>query len=67
MSILASVISASLLLAVVAVSSKEDGCDSSYIRPSLASVENQSAISERPHIQFFHRGSGRRDAAQCAA
>jgi hypothetical protein len=66
MSILASVISASLLLAVVAVSSKENSCDSSHIMPSLASVGNQSAASERPQVHLFHRGSGRRDTAQCA-
>ncbi|MBD2066942.1 hypothetical protein H6F93_05245 [Leptolyngbya sp. FACHB-671] len=66
MSILASVISASLLLAVVAASSKEDNCDSSHIMPSLAALENQSVASERPQVQLFHRGSGRRDTAQCA-
>jgi hypothetical protein len=66
MSILASVISASLLVAVVASSSKEDSCDSSHIMPSLAAQENQSITFERPQVQFFHRGSGRRDTAQCA-
>jgi len=65
MSIFASVISVSLLLAVMVVSSKEDSCDSSHIMPSLASLGNQSTVSERPQTQFFHRGSGRRDTAQC--
>jgi hypothetical protein len=66
MSILASVVSASLLLAILAASSKEDSCNSSIIMPSLASPENQSITSERPSHQFFHRGSGRRDVAQCS-
>ena len=65
MSIFAYVVSASLLLAIMAASSKEDSCNPN-IMPSLGSQQNQPAASESPQHQFFHRGSGRRDTAQCA-